>query len=576
MSAAKNEEPKQRKPLRLWPGVVLVALTWVGRFVAPMVAPEVPMIGLLVAVFGSLAVILWWLLFSRAWWVERLGALVLMFLSLVATRPILDESISTAGMGVSFFMLAIPVLCLALVVWAVAARRLTGGPRWAALVVALAIGGGIWGLLRTDGITGEGAQLLAFRWAATPEDRLLAAAGDEPTGSSSVELALLTGPEWPGFRGPDRIGVAAAARIATDWAASPPVELWRRPIGPGWSSFAVHGDLLYTQEQRGENELVSCYDAATGQQVWRHRDAVRFWESHAGAGPRATPALSGGRVYAFGATGILNSLDARDGTIVWSRDAAADTGKAIPVWGFSSSPLVAGDVVIVDTGTLVAYDLLTGEQRWSGPSSGVSYSSPHAVILDGEPQVLLMTGGGVIGVAPADGTVLWEHKWPGASIVQPNLTGDGDVLITATGSSAGTATRRLAVNRDSGGWQVEERWTSRGLKPYFSDFVVHEGHAYGFDGRILSSIDLEDGGRNWKGGRYGHGQLVLLPEQDLLLVVSERGELALVTAKPDAFEELGRFPAVEGKSWAHPVLVGDLVLVRNAQEMAAFRLAATG
>ncbi|MCI0692256.1 PQQ-like beta-propeller repeat protein [candidate division KSB1 bacterium] len=188
--------------------------------------------------------------------------------------------------------------------------------------------------------------------------------------------------------------------------------------------------------------------------------------------------------------------------------------------------------------------------------------------IDGVAQILMMSGAGVIGVAPADGGLLWEHKRPvGTRIVQPALTADGDVLV-----SSGGETRRIAVAHGPGGWTVEERWTSAGLKPYFNDFVVHEGHAFGFDGRILACIDLEDGKRKWKGGRYGNGQLVLLPDQDFLLVLSEEGELALVGAVPDQFRELARFPAIKGKTWNHPVLVRDVLLVRNGQEMAAFLL----
>ncbi len=157
--------------------------------------------------------------------------------------------------------------------------------------------------------------------------------------------------------------------------------------------------------------------------------------------------------------------------------------------------------------------------------------------------------------------------------MQPAVTADGNILIVA---STGSGMRRLAVAQGPGGWTVEERWTSLGLKPYFNDYAVHKGHAFGFDASILACIDLADGQRKWKGGRYGNGQLVLLSDQDLMVVLSEEGELALVSATPDQFTELARFKAIEGKTWNHPVLVGDVLLVRNGQEMAAFRLSLKG
>jgi outer membrane protein assembly factor BamB len=399
-----------------------------------------------------------------------------------------------------------------------------------------------------------------------------------PSSDSAATLpaaaaATETGADWPGFRGPHRDDVIPGVRIKTDWAASPPIELWRRAIGPGWSSFAVRGDLLFTQEQRGDYEIVACYSLRTGKPVWMHRDKTRFWESNGGAGPRATPTLSNGRVYSFGATGILNALDARDGSVVWSRNAAADTGKKVPDWGFASSPLVVGNEVVVHAGVLAAYDRATGDRRWVGPARDGGYSSPHLLTIDGVAQILQVSGAGATSVAPVDGTLLWEHPWPGTPIVQPAQVADGTVLIsTADAMGAANGTRRIAIAHGPGGWTVEERWTSNGLKPYFNDFVVHKGHAFGFDGSILACIDLEDGKRTWKGGRYGSGQLVLLPDQDLLLVLSEEGELALVRATPDQFTELARFPALDGKTWNHPVLVGDVLLVRNGQEMAAFRL----
>jgi len=356
------------------------------------------------------------------------------------------------------------------------------------------------------------------------------------------------------------------------------VELWRQQIGPGWSSFAVDGGFIYTQEQRGDGEVVSCYHAATGKPAWIHRDVARFYDPGSGPGPRGTPTLSNGRVYALGATGMVSALNTNDGAVVWSRNAVSDTGAKIPEWGFASSPLVVGDIVIIAaSGRLIAYDLATGNPRWRAQTGGGGYSSPQLFTIGGVAQVLLMSGHGATSVAPADGRLLWEYALPGGMrIVQPALTLDGEILVTLGESGlGGTGLRRIAVAPGPGGWTVQERWTSSGLKPAFNDFVVHNGHAYGFDGAILSCIDLKDGQRKWKGGRYGGGQMVLLADQDLLLVLSEEGELALVSATPAEFKEIARFKAIEGKTWNHPVLVEDTVLVRNGEEMAAFRLQIT-
>ncbi len=590
-------------PLRVRPGVALVILQWLLTYVLPALTPnmewfEVPtgLIGMVVGLLCGLGILVWWIAFSRARWFERVGALALIVVALLVTRILVDPSIENAGMGFLLFIGAVPGWSLALVVGAVVASRLSGAGRMVALTVAIVLSCVPWMLLRTGGVASTGSDY-HWRWTPTPEEILLARGDDVPpvvaappvVAPAVVEPAVivpaasepLSEPvpgrvdrvEWPGFRGPLRDGIVRGLRINTDWASTPPVELWRRPIGPGWSSFSVQGDLIYTQEQRGDEELVSCYRLSTGEPVWGHRDAVRFWESNGGAGPRATPTIHEGRVFAFGATGILNALDARTGALLWSRQVTADTQRTVPIWGFASSPLVVDDVVIVAAaGTLAGYDRMTGAHRWTGPSYGGSYSSPHRLTFDGVEQVVLLGGPGAISVAPADGTVLWTHEWEPGPMVQPALLADGDILISAMASASGMATRRLGVSRAGGEWKLEERWTSTGLKPYFNDLVVHQGHAYGFDGSILSAIDLKDGTRKWKGGRYGNGQLILLAEQDVLLVITEEGELALVSATPDKFTELTRFPALDGKTWNHPVVVGDTLLVRNGAEMVAFRL----
>ena len=588
---ARDKQPADdsppRVPVRLWSIVAAGALLWLIRFGIPIFTPGATLYGVIGGVVGGVALVVWWASSSRAPRSERWGAVVLMIVTLGVTSRLLHESIATAGMGTLFFLYAIPVLSLVLVVWTVACRHLPDRRRRATLIATIVLTSGAWTLLRSDGMTGDGAMDFAWRWTETPEERLLARTGDEPSRLRSAPATKTAatgahrepGAEWPGFRGPDRNGIIPGLRIETDWSGSPPVELWRRPIGPGISSFAVRGDLLFTQEQRGDDEVVASYNVATGEPVWQHRDTARFWDSHAGAGPRSTPTLSDGRVYTFGPTGIVNALDAGTGAVLWSRNAASDTHAQVPGWGFASSPLVVDDVVIIAaSGALVAYDLVTGHPRWTGPDpvDGESYSSPHLLTIDGVEQVVVMSAAGATSVAPADGTVLWEHSWPGAPIVQPAQTADGDVLLSTAGASGALGIRRIAVARGHTGWTLEERWTSNRLKPYFSDFVVHDGHAYGFDGSILACIDLADGTRTWKGGRYGHGQLVLLADQNLLLVLSERGELALVDAVPAQFTERGRFPAIKGKTWTHPVLVDDILLVRNDHEMVAFRLSLAG
>lgn len=578
MDDSQTDQTSPRKPLRLWPGVAFAALLLLSIFVLPVVVPAAVIYGMLGGAVAMLAILVWWVFFSRAPWAERLGAIALMIVALAATRLVIHESIAGAGMGMLFYVYGLMSVSVALVFGVLVSRRLPDRARRAVLAASIVLACGVWTLVRTGGITGNADSDLAWRWSQTPEERLLQAqAGEERAARSSAPAAAaaVNGAEWPGFRGAERDGVARGLRIATDWKASPPAELWRRPIGPGWSSFAVSGDRLYTQEQRGEHEVVACYNVASGEPVWAHRDAARFYESNGGAGPRGTPTLGDGRVYTLGATGILNVLDARDGSVVWTRNAANDTETKVPGWGFSGSPLVMGDMVIAAAaGTLAAYDRATGEPRWVGPKAGCCYSSPHRVTIGGVTQIVLMNGPGVVSVAPEDGRVLWQHALPtGGRIVQPAQTSDGDLLLSV---GEGSDLYRVSVARKADGWTVEERWTSDGLKPYFSDFVLHKGHAYGIDDGKVACIDLKDGALKWEGGSFGSGQLVLLAEQDVLLVVSEQGELALVGAAPESFKELARFPAIKGKTWNHPALAGDVLLVRNGEEMAAFRLSPQG
>src|SRR6185436_21071203 len=276
-----------QKPLRVWPGVVLVVMQWIAWLVVPFFFPQYILQAIMVTAACALGVILWWLIFSRARWYERVGALILIVPAVILTKRIVHVSIATGSFGFLLFVLAIPAMSLTLVAAAVLSRRFATGLRPAVLAAAIVIACGVFTLLRTGGATGDFKQDFHFRWSKTPEERLLAQ-GDESVASPSAPSTTVNTGEWPGFRGPQRDGAVRGVHLKTDWSTSPPVELWRRPVGPGWSSFSVHTGRLYTQEQRGNDEIIACYDVSTGKPVWKHTDSARFYESIGGPGPRAT------------------------------------------------------------------------------------------------------------------------------------------------------------------------------------------------------------------------------------------------------------------------------------------------
>jgi outer membrane protein assembly factor BamB len=288
----------------------------------------------------------------------------------------------------------------------------------------------------------------------------------------------------------------------------------------------------------------------------------------------------------LGATGILNCLDAETGERRWSRNIADDAGTKVPVWGFSSSPLVTDKVVVVFGGsessdsekTLLAYHTDSGQPAWAAAAGNFSYCSPQLATFDDQPHVLFVSEHGLFAFDPSSGALLWRYPTPGAKFgiprtVQPRTVGAGRIVFD-TGADVGTAT--ITLTSEGKAWIPKERWVSRHLKPSFNDFVVHDQAIYGFDGRVFTCLDLETGKRLWKEGRYGSGQVLLLGDQPLLVVVTEEGEVVLVAADSEHHNELGRFQAIEGKTWNHPVIAHGRLYVRNAREIACFQLPLAG
>jgi hypothetical protein len=263
--------------------------------------------------------------------------------------------------------------------------------------------------------------------------------------------------------------------------------------------------------------------------------------------------------------------------LAWQQDIRVASQAKGQMWGFASSPLVAGELVVVYAGGeagkgLLAYKLESGDLAWTASAGFSSYSSPQLLSLAGVPQCLMLHDGGLTSVDLATGKELWKTGVPMKNAPrcgQPRLI-EGNQLLVATLGGLGCSLIEISRNGDQ--WAVANKWDSKDLKPEFPDFVVHNGYAYGFDIGVFCCLRVADGKRAWKEGRYGRGQVMLLRDQSLLLVSAESGELVLLAADPTAHRELGRFQALKGKTWNHPVVKGDRVYLRNAEEMACYSL----
>jgi len=445
--------------------------------------------------------------------------------------------------------------------------------RLAILVLAFATGGLGFALLEIRGVTGDLVPIVGWRFASrTPVGRDPVQSGaDVGTGGASRQSAL----PYPQFLGPGRDATVRGVVLARDWRARPPREVWRRSVGAGWSGFAVAGGDAVTQEQRGVEECIVCYDLATGAVRWLYSYPARYESVIAGIGPRATPTITGDRVHAFGATGILTALDRASGAPLWTRDVIAEHGAENLEWGASASPLVVGGLVIVCAGSaaisLFAYDAETGEPAWAGGADAAGYGSPGFALLAGVPQILTINAASAAGHDPATGDVLWSVPWSHANpnVAQPLALSEDRVLVSS-GYGVGAALYRIVRRTGAGTLAAEPEWTSRALKAKFASFVPRDGFVYGLDDGILACIDVETGRRQWKGGRYGHGQVILVG--DALIVSTEWGDVVLVEATPAAHRELARRAVLDGKTWNTPAFAAPYLLVRNDVEAVCLEL----
>ncbi|NLF72062.1 MAG: PQQ-binding-like beta-propeller repeat protein [Candidatus Anammoximicrobium sp.] len=516
-------------------------------------------------------------------WCLGIVVLALVALGLFRAR-ILGAGMEQANINVASLALVL-VAVGAVLVWFVLFSAYSLRQRGAvAVLLAVTLAAAV-ACLRIEQVSGDLVPRLVFRWQPDADQRLARPAAE----AKSVDLQTTTPEDFPQFLGPRRDARLTGLRLRRDWLSHPPRLVWRQEIGAGWSTFAAVNGFAVTMEQRGDEELVTCYEIATGGLHWFHAVPARHQTVLGGAGPRGTPTIHEGRVYALGATGVLRCLDGATGRPVWIEDLLARIGVSAEedlsavAWGRAHSPLIVDDLVVVPLGgpargpwvSLAAFDKATGRLVWTGGDCQASYSSPVLATIAGQRQILIVNQDAVSGHDPASGQPLWKHPWLGSSRGDANVSQavpvSHDRVLLSKGYGGGA--KLLQVSRAAGGrWQVSEIWSnSRVLRTKYCNVVVHDGHVYGLSDGILECVELASGRRVWKAGRYAQGQV--LGVDDWLVVQAESGEVALVQATPAGHREGGRFAALDGKTWNNPSLYGRYLLVRNAEQAACYELA---
>ncbi|MBS1830852.1 MAG: PQQ-like beta-propeller repeat protein [Acidobacteria bacterium] len=451
----------------------------------------------------------------------------------------------------------------------------------ALLIVILAIGGlYATGLLRFE-LAGSGSNVFfSFGSKESQIEKLEASRGQQPPAPAptpepvpapaapKTEAPPAPSSYWTDFRGPNRDGIAAEKSILTNWPLKP---IWKQPIGGGYASFVFGEGRAYTIEQRRDKEFIAAYDVKTGKELWTHSYPANFQESMGGDGPRATPTYHSGRLYSMGATGEMRALDAKTGKVIWSKNILSENNASNLTWGMCAAPLIVDNMVIAQPGgsnsnSVVAYDKETGKKIWGSLDDQQAYTSPMLVTLDGKRQILTVTAKRAVGLEPESGKLLWDYPWTtqyDVNASQPILVGGNQILLTAGyGHGAGLIT---VANE-----KATKVWENNRMKNRFNSSIQFEGHIYGLDESIFSCVRISDGEQMWKAGRYGYGQVIMAGGH--LIVVTEQGELVLVKPSPKELVEVARFEAISGKTWNVPAIDQGILIVRNAAEMAAFRI----
>lgn len=375
--------------------------------------------------------------------------------------------------------------------------------------------------------------------------------------------------DWPQWRGPNRDGISKETGILKSWPENGPTVLWRNQIGEGYSAMAVANDKLFTMWTVGKKEVLFCLNEATGEEIWRHEIGSYFFNDQ-GGGPRACPTVDGNLVYAAGARGNLKAVDVNSGKLVWERDLVSEYGARIPRWGYSSSPLVEGNMLMIENGgksdhAYLAFNKKNGELVWHSHTDKPGYSSPLAITVNDQRQIVFFSASGLSGVTADKGRLLWEYPWTtsyDANIAIPIFMPPNKIFIS---TNYGVGAAMVEIVEENGGFEARTAWKTRIMKNHFNSSILHDDHLYGFDNGILKCIEAETGEEKWKTRGFQKGSLVFVDGH--LIILGERGKLALAVADPNEYREVSAVQALTGKCWTMPTVSDGKLYLRNQREM---------
>lgn len=395
--------------------------------------------------------------------------------------------------------------------------------------------------------------------------------------SLSTIVATRALDDWPQWRGPKRDGVSAEKGLLKDWPSGGPAVAWRATgAGDGYSSFSVVNGRLYTLGARGGTEYVMAFDAATGRKVWEVAHGERFGNDK-GDGPRATPTIDGDRLYAYGASGDLAAMELATGKVIWSLNVLRQFGASNIQWGLSESPLVLGDRILINAGgrgaSIVALKKTDGSVLWKSQSDEAGYSSAMLHEAAGVREAIFFTASRALGVDVETGKLLWSYNRVAnntANIATPIVRGNRVFLS----SNYDTGAALLELTPAGGGVTATEIYFTREMQNHHASSVLIGDHLYGFSNSILTAMKFDTGAVAWRDRSVGNGSVIYA--DDRLYLFSETGVVGLAEANPAGYREHGRFQIPTGNlpTWAHPVVSGGKLFIRDQDHLYAYNVAA--